>query len=402
MYSRMGKFAGGSLAFITLLSVAMLCVVMLGAVTAFSSTTPQQTNTKSNTEVHAKSFLGWDSPYLSPKTELNSLSETLRAYGALSDILRINVTQMKAQLRQKLKEDPSDSLACIMLGDILVEDGILQLAVVYFDSAIALAPKFPAAHLALGRAYYKLKDFTGAIAQFDTVIALDERNAVGWSLRAISHSMNDNWSAAQKDFESSNAIRTLSREERYRYALCLWANGDLESAIAEFEKSIQGRRSDYRIYVSWGMAEASRGNLDEARLGLGHALDLRRPDERIFEALADVNALDGRADSTMYYLEKAVELAPFQTRLRNRLGLVYGFQRKFEQADEMFEISTSLESENAAGFASWARVKALQGDYSSAATLIDKALRLAPLDETIIRLREEILPGMPLFKDTPK
>ncbi len=366
-----------------------LMVTLLVSVSAYSSTPKQTTR---------KSFTGWDAPYLSPKTELNSLSETLRAYGALADIMRINIARMRAQLREKLAEDPSDSLACIMLGDILIEDGVLQMALVMFDSAVSLAPTYPAGRLALGRAYYKLKDFPAAIAQFDTSIIFDSTNATGWSLRAIAHSMNDNWPAARRDFEEANEIRILSREERYRYALCLWATGDLDSAIGEFENSIQGRASDYRIYVSWGMAEASRGNLNEARRGLSHAMDIRRPDESLFEALADINALDGLADSTAYYLEKAVELAPYLTRLRNRLGLVYAFLEEFERADEMFEISTSLESENANGYASWARSKALQGDFTTAAKLIDKALRLAPLDETILRLRKEILPGLPLME----
>jgi tetratricopeptide (TPR) repeat protein len=390
MNVRRGKCCGW-LSPLTLFMAPVMTLVMaaLVCVSAHSST-PGKSD--------GNSFPGWDAPYLSPKTELNSLSETLRAYGALADIMRINVARMKAQLREKLDADPGDSLACIMLGDILIEDGVLQLALVMFDSAVALAPTYPAGRLALGRANYKLKDFPSAIAQFDTSIFYDSTNATGWSLRAIAHSMNDNWLAARSDFERANQIRTLSREERYRYALCLWATGDLDIAIDEFEKSIQGRGSDYRIYVSWGMAEASRGNLNEARRGLAHAMEIRKPDERLFEALADINALDGLADSTAYYLERAVELAPFQTRLRNRLGLVYAFLKEFDRADEMFEISTSLESEGASGYANWARAKALQGDFTAAAKLIDRALRLAPLDETILRLREEILPGLPLMK----
>jgi len=369
----------------------LVIFIELVSVTAVAST-PQDPKQR-------KSSFGWKAPYVSPRTELNSLSETLRAYGALADILRINTARMKAQLREKLSANPRDSLACIMLGDILVEDGALQPAVALFDSAIALAPSYASARLALGRALYKLSNFNDAISQFDTAIALDSLNATGWSLRAIAESMNDEWRKARTDFEHADALRTLSRAVRYQYALSLWATDDVELAIVEFENSIQGHVTDYRVYMSWGMAEASRGNLAEARRGLAHAMDLREPDERMFEALADINALDERADSVAYYLEKAVELAPFQTRLRIRLGLVYAYLKKFEQSDEMFEIVTTLESDNADGFAGWARAKALHGDYQAAAKLIDKALRLAPLDETILKLREEILPGLPLMKE---
>ncbi len=355
------------------------------------------TGARSVAETDRLPGLGWDAPYLTPKRELDALGKSMNTYGALADLLRIDLQTMKSRLRGRLAGHPGDSIAYILLGDIHVEEGLLRTAVELFIKADSIAPKFPAIHLALGRAYHKLRDFVGAIAQYDTALALQKNNRRALALRAVSRSMIDDWSGAIADFETANEITEMSRQVRYRYALCLWADGQVERAVEQFERSIRGHWTDYRIYVSWGMAEASRGNTEQARKGLRRALEIAPPDRIVLEALADVFTIENKPDSAARFLERAVRMAPAVTNLRNRLGMLYARLGQREKCEETFEISTLLESENAESYALWARARSMLGNHEGALEMITKALRLAPFDETIMKLRKEILPTVPLI-----
>lgn len=346
--------------------------------------------------------LSWDAPYLTPKRELDALGKSMNTFGALSELLRIDLRTMKSRLRGRLAGHPGDSIAYILLGDIHVEEGLLETAVALFLKADSIAPTFPAIHLALGRVYHKLRDFGAAIAQYDTTLALEKKNRRALALRAVSRSMIDDWSGAIADFETANEIVVMSREVRYRYALCLWADGQVARAVEEFERSIRGHWTDYRIYVSWSMAEASRGNTEQARKGLRRALEIAPPDRVVLEALADVFTIEDKADSAAQFLERAIRLAPGVTNLRNRLGLLYARIGERDKCEETFEVSTLLESENAESYALWARARSMLGNHEGALEMIDKALRLAPLDETIMKLHKEILPTVPLIRDNKR
>lgn len=343
--------------------------------------------------------LKWDAPYLTPKRELDALGKSINTFGALAELLRIDLQTMKSRLRARLAGNPGDSITYILLGDIHVEQGLLESAVELFIKADSIAPKFPAVHLALGRVYHKLRDFGAAIAQYDTALALDQTNRRALALRAVSRSMLDDWSGAIADFETANEIVGMSREVRYRYALCLWADGQVGRAVDEFERSIRGHWTDYRIYVSWSMAEASRGNTEQARKGLRRALEIAPPDRVVLEALADVFTIENKPDSAAHFLERAVRMAPAVTNLRNRLGMLYARIGERDKCEETFEISTLLESENAESYALWARARASFGDHEGALEMIQRALRLAPFDETIMNLRKEILPTVPLIRE---
>ena len=326
----------------------------------------------------------------------------MNTFGALAELLRIDLKTMKSRLRARLAGNPGDSITYILLGDIHVEQGLLESAVELFIKADSIAPKFPAVHLALGRAYHKLRDFGAAIAQYDTALALDQTNRRALALRAVSRSMLDDWPGAIADFETANEIVVMSREVRYRYGLCLWADGQVGRAVDEFERSIRGHWTDYRIYVSWSMAEASRGNTEQARKGLRRALEIAPPSRFVLEALADVFTIEDKPDSAAHFLERAVRMAPAVTNLRNRLGMLYARIGERDKCEETFEVSTLLESENAESYALWARARASFGDHEGALEMIERALRLAPFDETIMNLRKEILPTVPVIRDNKR
>lgn len=346
--------------------------------------------------------LKWDAPYLTPKRELDALGKSMNTFGALAELLRIDLQTMKSRLRARLAGHPGDSITYILLGDIHVEQGLLESAVELFIKADSIAPNFPAVHLALGRAYHKLRDFGAAIAQYDTALALDQTNRRALALRAVSRSMLDDWSGAIADFETANEIVGMSREVRYRYGLCLWADGQVGRAVEEFERSIRGHWTDYRIYISWSMAEASRGNTEQARKGLRRALEIAPPSRVVLEALADVFTIEDKPDSAAHFLERAVRMAPAVTNLRNRLGMLYARIGERDKCEETFEVSTLLESENAESYALWARARASFGDHEGALEMIERALRLAPFDETIMNLRKEILPTVPLIRNSKR
>ncbi|MCH9030661.1 MAG: tetratricopeptide repeat protein [candidate division Zixibacteria bacterium] len=329
-------------------------------------------------------------PSLSPSHKIGEESATLSPFDHFRRIMSIDILEIKRRLRARMRTSPLDSLPYIFMGDVLVSEGLLEESMVFFITALEVAPNYPLAHLAIGRAYHKLRDHQSAIAHYDTALYFNPAFRSALSMRALSKSLIDDWNGAITDFTRADSLRELIPEERYRLGICFWGAGETDRATIEFENTATLRPNDYRIFVSWSMAEASRGNLDDARRGLARAIQLAPNKFEVHEALCDMELMNENLDSAALHLERAVALRPGDIRLRNRLGILFSYLGEGEKSSEMFEISILFESRNPRTFAFWSQAQERLGNHQRALELIEEALKLAPGDAELNLLIKEI------------
>ena len=336
-------------------------------------------------------FKSDDLPSLSPSHRVGEEPATLSPFDHFKRIMSIDILEIKRRLRARMRTSPLDSLPYIFMGDVLVSEGLLEESMVFFITALEVAPSFPLAHLAIGRAYHKSLDHRSAIAHYDTALYFDPVFRSALSMRALSKSLIGDWNEAIIDFTRADSLRELIPEERYRLGICFWGAGEIDRATIEFEKTATKHPNDYRIFVSWSMAEASRGNLEGARTGLMRAIQLAPKKFEVHEALCDMELMNENLDSAAFHLERAVALRPGDTRLRNRLGNLYSYLGESEKCAEMFEISILFESGNPRTYSLWSQAQERLGNHERALELIEKALKLAPGDAELTSLRKILL-----------
>jgi folate-binding protein YgfZ len=79
-----------------------------------------------------------------------------------ADSARVDRERRAGMFRQVLELDPDDALGNFGLGELLVEEGKFDEAVLHLERALAADPRYSAALLALGRAHEGAEDLTAA------------------------------------------------------------------------------------------------------------------------------------------------------------------------------------------------------------------------------------------------
>ncbi len=119
--------------------------------------------------------------------------------------------------------------------------------------------------------YFKLRQFTPALRDFNEALSLDSENAMIYSDRGVAfHLMGDNY-AALKDM---NMAQHLEPENPYRYSSRAYikaAMGDTEGGIADYQKAIELDPEDAIAYNNLGLLEERLGHISRAKKNFDNA-----------------------------------------------------------------------------------------------------------------------------------
>ncbi len=126
-------------------------------------------------------------------------------------------------------------------------------AVVEFERAIELHPKYEKAFYALGMAQFEIKKLLESERAFLGAINLNKQNGEAWFDLAFVYLVRKDYDGAKIAFENSVKFKSVSSAiGRNNIGVIFALNGDFTSAIDEFEKA---------IYESSGKLIVSKRNL---------------------------------------------------------------------------------------------------------------------------------------------
>lgn len=236
----------------------------------------------------------------------------------------------------------------------------------------------------LATAYFKNGQPQEAIESYDAILALRPKEMDAYYLRGCVELSQDNYEAAQADFDAAIALDTKNYDQMIRIYMVLEEYGYkevgqsyLQKAMTENEKSI----SDYdmgRICYYMGDYENARNFLTNLKTttDYGAALYLGRT----YEALGDYNyAASIYADYTDHDQTKA--------EIYNQLGLCRMKMGEYELALSAFQAAMNIEDNSMMQTLKFNEIVTYEymGEYKTASALMNSYLKSYPDDETAKR-----------------
>ncbi|MFN0150717.1 MAG: alkaline phosphatase family protein [bacterium] len=274
-------------------------------------------------------------------SEDEAIEERLRALGYLASegvntvinkaILYRDRGEAAASLEEWKKAKalaPARADVAVGLGFALYQSGDRAAARTEWERALSLDAKSVEAHVNLGNLAYELGDFEGAIARYRAAVAADSLASDAYVNLAQVHLEQKQFQLAADVLESAKAVAPGNAAVRYRLGVALAEMGGRENALGEFKRALELDR-ELRVPVGiWiGRIMMGAGDLDaaiaqfekvveiapgdvEARLYLGRALLVAKQGQRAGQAFMQVLRIDPDNADAKAALEALARSAP--------------------------------------------------------------------------------------------
>jgi len=153
--------------------------------------------------------------------------------------------------------------------------------------------------------------------------------------------------------------------------------GDLTSARETYERLIAQYPDRYEAYHRLAVVADRQRRYEEAQSLYTQAIRRNSRNPELFNDLGYCFYLQGKLNKAESALLKAVAMRPAEPRYRNNLGLVYGQQRRYEDALEQYRRAGG----GGDAYYNLAFVKASQNDFEGAKDCFRRALAVDPTHE---------------------
>jgi Tfp pilus assembly protein PilF len=157
-------------------------------------------------------------------------------------------------------------------------------------------------------------------------------------------------------------------------AVLLEKSRKYDQARVIYEGLTQSNPERYEAFHRLGVVADREKRLREAERMYSQAVRLEKNDPELFNDYGYCLFLQGKLDHAELTLLKAVGLEPRNQRFRNNLGMVYGHQRRYQEAMEQFRIAGT----DADAFYNLAFVLAAQDQIDKAKNCFHMSLRADP------------------------
>ena len=173
--------------------------------------------------------------------------------------------------------------------------------------------------------------------------------------------------------------------------------GNFNKAIAAYEESIKLAEKDKEnkraVHISyWGIGDIYLNNkqYDKAEFYLKKAVDLS-PDEAMYHYLLGCTyTYKKEIDKAVFHLEKTVDLDDSKDIYWGQLGWVVGYNCDVNKGIEYLKKSLSLNPKNTHSLKDICMLYTKEQKFNEALVCIEEAEKLAPDNEEVVRLKQDV------------
>jgi tetratricopeptide (TPR) repeat protein len=165
------------------------------------------------------------------------------------------------------------------------------------------------------------------------------------------------------------------------------SEGDLNGAIAEFNRLIQLNPKDEIAYYNRGLLEANKGDFDIAIADFNHAIQLKPTFARAYNDRGSVKAAERDIDGAIADFNYAIQLSPQFVQAYLNLGSAKANTEDFDGAIADFNYAVRLDPDSVQAFEKLGSAKARKGDFEGAIADYNQAIQLDPKDFGAFELR---------------
>lgn len=195
-------------------------------------------------------------------------------------------------------------------GEQYLKRGEYQAAVIQFRNAIALDPKFAAAHYQLAQTYLGLNNRDAALAELQQTVTLDPGNS----------------------------------EAQLELAPLLLAHHAYEQSQAALSKVLKNDPNNAKAHAELGEKYAATRDTEHAILELQKAIDLDPTRIEYYSSLAALRVSLGEGAAAEATYEDAIKRNPTSLEARLGFGEFYFAEGKFAEAEQQMLVASQLDS----------------------------------------------------------
>jgi tetratricopeptide (TPR) repeat protein len=245
-------------------------------------------------------------------------------------------------------KSPNDPITRNCLGNVLLQNGQINEAIIQFQTALAIRPDYAEAHNNLGKALFQKGQFDESIIQFQKALAITPEYA----------------------------------EVHYNLGSAFYQKGFVDEAITQYQEALALQPDYAPVHNNLGNALFQKGRVDEAIIQFQKALADNPDFADAHNNLGAALIQQGRLDEAIAELQTAVAIQPGHAGARNNLGAAFmQAGRMAEALGEYWKVlETQPENVDALNNLAWALATGPQAtlrDGVSAVALAQKAVRLS-------------------------
>src|SRR5947208_9851786 len=173
-------------------------------------------------------------------------------------------------------------------------------------------------------------------------------NVVALVLATLTNAQIHRWTDSFTLFKHALTVAPPSVIVEDCLGLAMHKNGQLDEAVANFEKALQMRPDDYTALLTMGVTRFYQGRVPEAIEYAQAAIRSEADGSKAHDLLGMALAKQNRNDAALDEVRRASELAPKDAEIRNDLGLALVRLGRYPEAINEFHEAVRLDPDKAA------------------------------------------------------
>ena len=232
-----------------------------------------------------------------------------------------SVTLFEHSISINENESPSFVIAYNNLGHALLNENRLEEAVLKFQRAIEINPRYSKPQNNLGNAFSGLKRYDEAIEHYKKAIAVEPGYAEAFN--NLANALRQKGNLKESVFYYKEAIRQKEAydEAHFNLGIVLSQQGKYDEAISQYTKALEINPGFTQAHNNLAGLLAQRGNIEGAVFHYRQAIAIDPGFAKAHNNLGSTLARQGNYIEAIAYFEKALVIDPNYTDARNNLQL---------------------------------------------------------------------------------
>jgi tetratricopeptide (TPR) repeat protein len=327
----------------------------------------------------------------SPQIRATALTFRALAWHSKNDLERATT-----DLIQAIDTDATFALAYKSRGDLLREIGECDLAISDYSRVLQLIPESGPTFLGRGLCFMQLKDFEGALSDFDQVIKLDNAGSKGgaataWSAKGQIHATETKFDQSISDYDAAIQLDPR-RAEFFIYRGDLNARkGDNDKALADYDDAIglDTKNQSGVALIAWlakGRLHAQKDDTQAALFDYERAIDLNPMDASLYLQRAIILSHSKDYLHAIADYDLAIKFDPNNAFAYTARGDLYRMRGEYDKAISDYDQAIQVQPDNSTAYVNRALARFYRGDYASAADDFRNVLGGAPNTNSLLWL----------------
>ena len=283
-----------------------------------------------------------------------------------------------ATCKHILETSPNYPDALHLQGMIAYQVGMLDVAEVLLNSAVAFGPKNADAHHNLGIVLMAQDKPNEAQKHFQKTVALQPRHGSGHFSLGNAYKAQDKLDEAISSYQKAVLLTPEHAQLYNNLGDAHQSQGNLKEAIACYRKAIKINPGLAEVHYNLGDVLLEQDKRDEAIACYLQAIKLRPDYAEAYNNLANALNAQNKADEAMAYYQQAIAIKPDFAEAYHNLGEVFFAQGRLDEAIALNKQALTLKPDFAKACISVANANIEPNRLDEAEEYAKRALSLDP------------------------